>query len=47
MFRGELAVIYPKGRWDQDLLFLGLVDVVSYDEDHEGNESKQSDYQDQ
>ena len=28
MFRGELSVIYPKVRWDQDLLFLGLIIIV-------------------
>jgi hypothetical protein len=44
VFWGELAVIHLKSRWDQDLLFLGLVvKIMPYDEDHEGDESKQSD----
>jgi len=43
MFRGELSDIYLKGRWDQDLLFLGLIIEDSpYDENHEGNKAKQS-----
>ena len=27
-FGGKLSVIYLKGRWDQDLLFLGLIIIV-------------------